>query len=1151
MIKDINRLLVANRGEIAIRIFRAANDLSIKTVGVYSKEDKFNLFRTKADEAYLLGENRSPLAAYLDIDLIIDLAKKKKIDAIHPGYGFLSENANFARACEKAGIQFVGPPSDVLDQMGDKIKAKELAKRCQVPTIPGSEKPIASAEEAKKLAREYGLPVILKAAAGGGGRGMRLIESEDEIETAFEMVKSEAHKAFGCDDIFMEKYLVNPKHIEVQILADNYGNVVHLFERDCSVQRRYQKVVEYAPAFSLSQEKRQQLYDDAVKIAKEVNYVNAGTVEFLVDKDGNHYFIEMNPRIQVEHTVTEMVTGIDLVQCQLMIAQGYALDSPEINIKSQDDITMRGYSIQCRVTTEDPRNNFAPDYGKLTTYRSGGGFGVRLDAGNAYTGAEISPYYDSLLVKITTQDRTFKGTVQKALRAIAEIRIRGVKTNSSFLTNILKNEVFQSGQTYTGFIEDTPELFEVEPSRDRATKVLKFLGNKAVNENCVKPNIVVAPRVPEAPEEAPQEGLKYLLDKEGPEALKKWILDQKKVLITDTTFRDAHQSLLATRMRTVDMKRISKATSHILKDAFSMEMWGGATFDVAYRFLHESPWVRLDELRAAIPNIPFQMLLRGANAVGYTNYPDELIRAFIRESAESGIDIFRIFDSLNWLPGMELAIDEVLKCGKIAEGTICYTGDILDPKRDKYTLKYYVNLAKELEKRGIQILAIKDMSGLLKPYAAKVLVEALKDELSIPVHLHTHDTSGNQVATLLMATEAGVDIIDTAISSLSSLTSQPSMNSVVAALEGQERETGFDLMELQKLTDYWDDIRPYYHSFEAGIKHPATDIYRYEIPGGQYTNLKPQVESLGLGHRFTEVKEKYKEVNEILGDIVKVTPSSKMVGDLAIFMVQNDLTKENIVEKGKGLNFPDSSISYFKGMMGQPEGGFPEDLQKVVLKGEEPITCRPGELLPMINFEEIHDKMEALSATEKHIIEHIPERVLRRSVLSWYMYPKVTEDFLKHRMEYSDISHLDSHVFFDGLMQNETTEVNIEPGKTLIIKYIGFGEPNDDGTRDVIFELNGVRREVNVVDHSAKSSVKEVKMADPDNMSEVASSLPGAVSKILVAEGDVVEENQTLAIIEAMKMETNITARISGTIDKIYVSAGDTVKAGELIIQMK
>ncbi|MEG1822273.1 MAG: pyruvate carboxylase [Clostridiales bacterium] len=1140
---DIKRLLVANRGEIAIRIFRAANDLSIKTICVYSKEDKFNLFRTRADEAYILGERKSPLAAYLDIDLIINLAKRKKIDAIHPGYGFLSENAEFAKACEKAGIIFVGPPSHVLSQMGDKIKAKELAKRCNVPTIPGSTKPIANAEEAKKLAKEYGLPVILKASAGGGGRGMRLIEDESEIEDSFELVKNEARKAFGCDDIFMEKFLVHPKHIEVQILADQYGNVVHLFERDCSVQRRYQKVVEYAPAFSLSEEVREKIYDAAIKIAKEVNYVNAGTVEFLVDKEDNFYFIEMNPRIQVEHTVTEMVTGIDIVQAQLMVAQGYALDSPEINIKSQDDVCMRGYAIQCRVTTEDPRNNFAPDYGKITTYRSGGGFGVRLDAGNAYSGAEISPYYDSLLVKITTQDRTFQGTINKALRSIAEIRIRGVKTNSSFLTNILRSEAFSSGKSDTGFIDTTPELFEIEQPRDRATKVLKYLGDKAVNEVCTKPKVYDLPRVPEHPDYIPETGVKYILDKEGPEGLKKWILDQKKLLISDTTMRDAHQSLLATRMRTMDMTRIAKATSHILKDAFSLEMWGGATFDVAYRFLHESPWVRLDELRKRIPNIPFQMLLRGANAVGYTSYPDNVVRSFVQESAKAGIDIFRVFDSLNWLPGMELAIEEGLKTGKVVEGTICYTGDISDPKRDKYPLQYYINLAKELEKRGVQILAIKDMAGLLKPYAAKKLVEALKNEISIPIHLHTHDTSGNQVATLLMAAEAGVDIVDTAISSLASLTSQPSMNAVVAALEGQERDSGLDVMELQKLTDYYSDIRPYYRKFEADVSSPSADIYRYEIPGGQYSNFKPQVESLGLGHRFVEVKEKYKEVNDMVGDIVKVTPSSKMVGDLAIFMVQNDLTPENIVEKGANLNFPDSSISYFKGMMGQPEGGFPEDIQKVVLKDEKPITCRPGELLPEADFAGIKESINAIA---------LPNSVVsQQAILSFCLYPKVTEEFLRHYVEYDDISHMESHVFFEGLLPGETTEMNIEPGKTLIIKYISLGEPNDDGTRNVIFELNGARREVAVVDKNAVSSVREVVMADLDNKAEVASALPGAVSKILVKPGDEVKVNQTLAIIEAMKMETSITSKIDGAVEKIMIETGETVKAGELIMTLK
>lgn len=1140
--KKINRLLVANRGEIAIRIFRAANDLSMTTIGVYSKEDKYNLFRTRADEAYLLGEKSGPLAAYLDIDLLIHLAKKEKVDAIHPGYGFLSENANFARACEREGILFVGPPSHVLEQMGDKIKAKEIAKKCNVKTIPGSEHPIKDADEARKLAVEYGLPVILKAAAGGGGRGMRLIEDLNEIEDSFNMVKSEAGKAFGNDDIFMEKYLVNPKHIEVQVLGDQYGNVVHLYERDCSVQRRYQKVVEYAPAFSVAESIRKELHRDAVKIAKEIGYVNAGTVEFLVDKEGNHYFIEMNPRIQVEHTVTEMVTDIDLVQAQLLIAEGHALDSPEIDIKSQDDIQVNGYSIQCRITTEDPKNNFAPDYGKITTYRSGGGFGVRLDAGNAYAGAEITPYYDSLLVKITTHDRTFEGAIRKSLRSITEIRIRGVKTNTAFVANILRHETFREGNVYTKFIDNTPELFEIEMPRDRGTKILKFLANKVVNEDCHKLQIYEQPRVPESPSEPPAKGLKYILDSEGPEAVKKWILDQKKLLVTDTTFRDAHQSLLATRVRSYDLYKIAKPTAHILQDAFSLEMWGGATFDVAYRFLHESPWERLDTLRKLIPNIPFQMLLRGANAVGYTNYPDNVIKEFIRESARSGIDVFRIFDSLNWLPGMDVAIEEVLKEGKIAEGTICYTGDILDPKRDKYSLKYYVNLAKEIEKRGVQILAIKDMSGLLKPYAAKALVSALKDEISIPIHLHSHDTSGNQIAAFLLAAEAGVDIVDTAISSLAGQTSHPSLNSIVAALQGQERDTGLDLAALQELSDYWEDVRPYYHSFEGSIKSPATDIYRYEIPGGQYTNLKPQVESVGLGHRFLEVKEKYREVNEILGDIVKVTPSSKMVGDLAIFMVQNNLDEDNIAEKAKTLNFPDSVVSYFKGMMGQPLGGFPEDLQKAVLKGEEPITCRPGELLPPVDIDEIKKKISGLDEN----IENVD-----RAAISWCLYPKVSEEYIRHREEYDDLSRLPSHVFFDGLLTGEKVEVEIEKGKTLIIKYIGLGDLNDDGTRSVIYELNGAQREVIIKDKDAVSIVKEVQMADKNNPGHVASSLPGAVSSILVEVGDEVKENQTIAMIEAMKMETNITAGKEGIISSICVETGDTVQAGELLMVIK
>jgi len=932
----IEKVMVANRGEIAVRIFRACNELGLKTLAIHSREDMYSLFRTKADESYLVGENLSPLAAYLDIDRIITLAQRKHVDAIHPGYGFLSENPDFAAACEKAGIIFIGPPSDVLQKVGDKINAKQVAKRCNVPTIPGSQAPLQSVEEAVALAEEFGYPVILKAAAGGGGRGMRLANNETELKDGYGMVKTEARKAFGNDDIFIEKYLVNPKHIEVQILADQYGNVVHLFERDCSVQRRYQKVVEYAPAFTISEEIRQALYRDAVAIAKDVNYVNAGTVEFLVDSTGHYYFIEMNPRIQVEHTVTEMVTGIDLVQAQVLIAEGFSLASPEIGIASQESIEMRGFSIQCRVTTEDPRNNFLPDTGKITTYRSGGGFGVRLDAGNAFAGAEISPYYDSLLVKITTYDRTFMGAIKKSLRSIGEIRVRGVKTNIAFINNILRNPVFQTGMCHTKFIDETPELFDIEPSQDRATKVLKFLGEKILNEEIAcKPNFD-KPRVPEGYEGPAPAGLKQMLDAQGPEAVQRWILDQKKLLITDTTLRDAHQSLLATRLRTRDMLNIAQTTAHVLSNTFSLEMWGGATFDVAYRFLRESPWVRLDELRQRMPNVLFQMLFRGANAVGYTNYPDNVIKSFVREASESGIDVFRIFDSLNWLPGMELAIEEVLKCGKIAEGTICYTGDIDDPKRDKYSLDYYIKMAKELERRGIHTLAIKDMSGLLKPYAAKKLITALKNEIRVPIHLHSHDTSGNQIATYLMAAEAGVDIVDCAISSFSSLTSQPSMNSLVAALEGTGRDTGFSLRELQKLSKYWEDVRPMYQQFEADMKTPNAEIYRYEIPGGQYTNLKPQVESLGLGHRFDEVKEKYREVNEILGDIVKVTPSSKMVGDMAIFMVQNNLDKHNIVDEGKRLNFPDSAVSYFKGMMGQPAGGFPKDLQEVVLKGETP-----------------------------------------------------------------------------------------------------------------------------------------------------------------------------------------------------------------------
>ena len=1134
--KEIQKVLVANRGEIAIRIFRACHDLGIHTVAIYSNEDTYSLFRTKADEAYLVGEKKSPLGAYLDIPGIIGLAKRRGVTAIHPGYGFLSENADFARACEENGILFIGPSAKVLGQMGDKLSAKEIALACGVPIIPGCTEPLRDAEDAVEKAVSFGFPVILKAAAGGGGRGMRRCDSPEEVRTAYELVHSEAEKAFGCGDIFMEKYLVEPKHIEVQILADQHGNVYHLGERDCSLQRRYQKVVEFAPAWSVPQETVEALRRDAVKIARSVGYVSAGTVEFLVDKNGGYYFIEMNPRIQVEHTVTEMVTGVDIVRSQILIAAGYPLSHPEIGLNRQEDVHVDGYAIQCRVTTEDPANNFAPDNGKITAYSSSGGFGVRLDGGNADVGTVISPYYDSLLVKVTSWDHNFPAACRKAARAINEVRVRGVKTNIPFVTNILAHPDFVAGRCHTKFIDETPELFDIVDSRDRATRVLRYIAEIQVANPNAERHQYDTPRFPQ-PQAPLGPGLKQLLDEKGPKAVSQWVLEQKKLLLTDTTMRDAHQSLLATRMRTRDMVKGADGVADILRDCFSLEMWGGATFDVAYRFLHESPWERLRLLREKIPNIPFQMLLRGSNLVGYANYPDNLVRSFIKEAAERGIDVFRVFDSLNWIPSMEVAMDEVLNQNKLLEATMCYTGDILDPSKDKYTLKYYVDLAKELENRGAHMLAIKDMSGLLKPYAAKKLVSTLKQEIGIPIHLHTHDTTGNQVAALLMAAEAGVDVVDAACAPLAGLTSQPSLDALVAALQGTERDTGLDLRRVQELSNYWADVRLRYESFDHGLKTSTTDIYRYEIPGGQYTNLRPQVESLGLGDRFEEVKEMYKTVNDMLGDPVKVTPSSKVVGDLAIFMVQNDLTPENIVERGKALAFPDSVVSYFKGMMGQPAWGFPEDLQKVVLKGEEPITCRPGKLLPPVDFDRLEQEVRKFRDD--------PER---KDLISYAMYPKVYEDFCRHRKEYGYITRMGSHVFFNGMALGETNKINIEDGKTLVIKYLGLGDHNDDGTINVQFELNGMRREVAVRDPNASEKTRQVVQADESDPRQVGASIPGMVSKLHVQPGDTVEENQVLMTIEAMKMETAVTARTAGKVREIRVKEGQAVKAKELLM---
>lgn len=1143
MIKKFKRVLVANRGEIAIRIFRACHELGIRTVAIYSNEDKCSLFRTKADEAYLIGNGKGPVEAYLNIDEIVNLALKKGVDAIHPGYGFLSENAEFARKCQEAGIEFIGPDAEMMDSLGDKIQSKIVAKKSGVATIPGVDKPIETQEQAFEFADISGYPVMLKASAGGGGRGMRIVRKREELIDAFKSAKNEAKKAFGIDDIFIEKYLDGPKHIEVQVLGDKYGNIVHLHERDCSIQRRHQKVIEFTPALSLTDEKRKGICEDALKIARSVGYRSAGTLEFLVDSSGKHYFIEMNPRIQVEHTVTEMVTGIDIVQSQILIAEGYKLASNEVGIRSQEDIKPRGYSIQCRITTEDPTNNFAPDTGRIDMYRTGSGNGIRLDGGNGFTGAVISPYYDSLLVKTVSWSRTFEDAVRKAVRSISELTISGVKTNVDFLINVLNHETFLKGECDTGFITENPELFNIINRKDDEYSVLKFIGEKVVNETHDTKKEFDVPVIPKFEPLTEPYGTKQILDEKGPQGVVDWIKAQNKLLLTDTTMRDAHQSLMATRMRSRDMIKVARATSSLGKDLFSLEMWGGATFDVAYRFLKESPWERLEQLRTRIPNVLFQMLIRGANAVGYKNYPDNVIRSFIRESAKTGIDIFRIFDSLNWLKGMEVAIDETLKQEKIAEACICYTGDILNCRRDKYTIQYYINMAKEIEKTGAHILGIKDMSALLKPYAAVELIKALKSEIGIPIHLHTHDTTGNGVATVLMAAEAGVDIVDTAFNSMSGLTSQPALNSVVAALENTDRDTGINLDDIQKLSDYWSAVRPVYSKFESGLKSGSAEIYKYEIPGGQYSNLKPQIESFGLGHRFFEIKEMYKKVNDMMGDIVKVTPSSKMVGDMAIFMVKNDLTSENIYDKGNNMAFPDSVVAYFKGMMGQPSGGFPAKLQKIVLKGEKPIICRPGEMLPPEDFEGISMKLQ-------QILEYKPSD---KDIISYALYPEVFEDYIAFRKEYGDLSRMGSDIFFHGLSEGETCEVEVAEGKSFIIKLLQIGRVDTEGYRVVEFEVNGNRREVKISDKISKSfeaKNERILMADPNNKLEIGASIPGNVLKILVKEGDKVKKNQGLIIIEAMKMETNIVSSGDGTVESIFAAEGKSVKTGELLLKL-
>jgi pyruvate carboxylase len=1141
----ITKILVANRGEIAIRIFRACTELEIPTVGIYSTEDSGSFHRYKADESYVVGEGKSPIDAYLDIEGIIAIAKDTGANAIHPGYGFLAENAEFARRLEEENIIFIGPTSTHLTMFGDKVKARDQAIAAEIPVIPGSDGPVSSVEEVATFGNSYGYPIIVKASLGGGGRGMRIIESEDEVAQAFERAKSEAKSAFGSDEMYVEKYIDKPKHIEVQILGDAHGNIVHLYERDCSIQRRHQKVVEIAPSISLDDELREDICNAAVKLMKNINYLNAGTVEFLV-AENEFYFIEVNPRIQVEHTITEMVTGIDIVHSQIHIADGKNLHGEAAQIPVQKEIPLFGYAIQSRVTTEDPLNDFMPDTGKLMVYRSGGGFGVRLDAGNGFQGAIITPYYDSLLVKVSTWGMTFREAASKMDRNLQEFRIRGIKTNIPFLENVVKHKKFLVGDYDTSFIDSTPELFLFPTRLDRGTKILNYIGNVTVNgfpgiDKQSKPVFHPVRKPVVDLKTPPLAGTKQILDERGPEGLVKWIQEQDDVLLTDTTFRDAHQSLLATRMRTADMTGIASESARLMPDLFSYEIWGGATFDVAYRFLKENPWDRLIKLREQIPNVLFQMLFRGANAVGYTNYPDNVIREFVKKSADAGIDVFRIFDSLNWIKGMEVAIDATRDSGKIAEAAICYTGDILNDSRDKYTVNYYKEMAKNLESAGAHILAIKDMAGLLKPEAAYRLVSELKDVTSLPLHLHTHDTSGNGIYTYARAIDAGIDIVDTALGSMAGLTSQPSASSLHYAMNGSKRAVRADVKALEDLAYYWEDVRKYYQNFESGMMSPHTEVYVHEMPGGQYSNLQQQARAVGLGERWEEVKEMYSRVNLLFGDVVKVTPSSKVVGDMALFMVQNDLDENTVLTRGKAIDFPDSVIEFFSGHIGQPHGGFPKELQKIILKDREAITVRPGELLEDADFEQMRDELN----------KKLNRPVTSHEVLSYALYPKVFEEYSAIYKEFGDVSVMATPEFLYGLRLGEEVEIQIEKGKTLIVKLVSISEPQSDATRVIYFEINGQPREVIIEDANLESDVVRKAKADPANRSHIAATMPGTVLKVAVDIGAKVKRGEHLLITEAMKMETTIQAPHDGVIKDIYVAAGESISTGDLLIEMK
>lgn len=1142
-----NKILVANRGEIAIRVMRAANELGKKTVAVYAEEDKLGLHRFKADEAYRIGEGLGPVAAYLSIPEIIRVAKACGADAIHPGYGLLSENPDFVDACTAAGITFIGPRADTMRALGDKASARRVAIEAGVPVIPATEVLGEDFEAIKAEAAAVGYPLMLKASWGGGGRGMRPINSEAELVEKVREGRREAEAAFGNGEGYLEKMILRARHVEVQLLGDTHGGLYHLYERDCTVQRRNQKVVERAPAPYLTEEQREEVCALALKIGQAVGYQNAGTVEFLMDMDSQQfYFIEVNPRVQVEHTVTEEVTGIDVVQSQIKIAEGATLAEATGHAR-QEDITLSGHALQCRVTTEDPQNNFIPDYGRITAYRSATGMGIRLDGGTAYAGGVITRYYDSLLVKVTAWAQTPDQAIKRMDRALREFRVRGVSTNIDFVINLLKHPTFLNDTYTTKFIDTTDDLFTFKKRQDRATKILTYLADISVNghpETAGRPLPPAQARapIPPAPKAPPAPGTRQMLETQGAQAVADWMAAQKQLLITDTTMRDGHQSLLATRMRSIDMIRVAPSYAANLPQLFSVECWGGATFDVAYRFLQECPWQRLRDIRAAMPNLMTQMLLRASNGVGYTNYPDNVVQFFVRQAAETGVDVFRVFDSLNWVENMRVAMDAVIESGKVCEGTVCYTGNMLDPERSKYDLKYYVDTAQQLKAAGAHVLGLKDMAGLLKPAAARILIKALKEEVGLPVHFHTHDTSGMGGATILAAAEAGVDAVDCAMDALSGNTSQPTMGSVVEALAQTDRDTGLDIKAIRAISNYWERVRESYAAFESGLQSPASEVYLHEMPGGQFTNLKSQARSMGLEDRWHEVAQAYADVNQMFGDIVKVTPSSKVVGDMALMMVAQNLTPQQVMDPSVEVSFPDSVVDMMHGNLGQPPGGWPEAIQNKVLKGEAPITDRPGAHLPPADLEALRAKLSA---------ELGGVAIDDEDLNGYLMYPKVFTEYRARHETYGPVRTLPTRTFFYGMEPGQEISVEIDPGKTLEVRLLTLGETDEQGEVKVFFELNGQPRQVRVPNRKAVGAAAARPKADAANPGHVGAPMPGVVATVAVAAGQAVKQGDLLLTIEAMKMETGLHADRDGAIKALHVSPGQQIDAKDLLVEIE